>query len=299
MTGRGLASLVVKRAPARVLKAAGQAGSGLAPGQFEAIVSVFGNKDSYGDVMMTGSFAGTLADWKASGNPIPVIWSHDWMDPESHIGWVLDSREVAAGEIKADSPPGLWVLAQNDIEANPRAVQVSRLLAGGRVTQFSFAYDELNAGWGMWEGDEAWLVHAVALHEVGPTLLGANRDTMLVGAKGDVGQAARVIIDLARRLKAGSRHSTADLASLNGIHAALMDLGISCDAAAQPDDGKSAPAKAGEVTSDNDRGTNGQGSTDEGADGTADDAGSSNLRTAGDVRASLELAFAEGVGGLD
>jgi len=270
---RALAVGVVKQAKAHVIKAAGQDGSGLKPGQFSAIVSVFGNVDSYGDVMMPGSFLNSLAAWEKSGNPIPVIWSHDWGNPESHIGWVLEAEEVPAAKFAPDSPPGLWVLGQNDIEHNQRPAQVSRLMAGGRVTQFSFAYDETNAGSGVYQGAENWLVHEVGVHEVGPTLLGANRSTDLIGAK-------RAIIDLASRVKAGSRHSAGDLALLSSIHSALVDLGVPCDAA------KAVPSETSSTKND------GQGSTDGTADATSDGGGASNLRTA-DLMMHLDLALAD------
>src|SRR3954452_22350002 len=69
------------------VKAAGVA-DGLAEGQFVAIVSVFGNEDSMGDIVRPGAFTSTLQDWADSGDPIPVIWSHDWDAPFAHIGTV-------------------------------------------------------------------------------------------------------------------------------------------------------------------------------------------------------------------
>lgn len=212
----------VKVAPAWI-KAAGEQ-NGLAPGQFEAIVSVFGNIDAYGDVMQPGSFRQTISDWAAKGeDPVPVIWSHDWMIPASHIGYLLDWREVPAAEFSAKSPAGLWVRGQLDHDANPAmsyAPQVNRLMLGRRVTQFSFAYDEIKGGPITHEGQDAWGVEEVAVHEVGPTLLGANRDTDLLAAK-------RTILDLGA--KVGARHSADDAKTLGEIHAGLVKLGVCSD----------------------------------------------------------------------
>lgn len=36
-------------------------------GQFEALVAVFNNIDSYGDVILKGAFADTLTEWGESG----------------------------------------------------------------------------------------------------------------------------------------------------------------------------------------------------------------------------------------
>lgn len=156
------------------VKAAGTE-DGLEPGQFEAIVSVFNNVDSYGDVVVPGAFADTLKAWAEKGDPIPVIWSHQWSDPESHIGEVLAIEE---------RPEGLWVKAQIDLDDDsPRAKKVNRLLKGRRVTQFSFAYDEVESGPGKRDDRDVWELRKLDIHEVGPCLIGVNRDTELLAAK--------------------------------------------------------------------------------------------------------------------
>ena len=155
-------------------------------GEFEAIVSVFGNVDSYGDIVEPGAFAESLSAWKSSGNPIPVIWSHQWGDPDSHIGEVLDAAELLPGDaklpeaIKANG--GLWIKGRVDM-GEPRAAKVHRLLKGRRVTQFSFAYDINDAAQETVEGVSAYHLRKLHVLEVGPTLIGANRATDLVSAK--------------------------------------------------------------------------------------------------------------------
>lgn len=162
--------MLTKAAPVRV-KAGEQ--DGLAEGQFEAIVSVFGNVDSYGDVVMKGAFADDLLEWAKSGNPIPVLWSHMSADPDYHIGEVLEAKET---------DEGLWVRGQLDLDA-PKATQVYRLLKGRRVTQFSFAYDILDAGWGKRDDQDVYELRKLKVYEVGPTLIGANQETRLIGVK--------------------------------------------------------------------------------------------------------------------
>lgn len=164
------------------VKAAGVA-DGLEEGQFRALVSVFDNEDTYGDVVRPGAFAQTLLEWAAKGDSIPVIWSHQWSDPFAHIGRVIEAKETAEG---------LEVLGQiddlADDDENPTARQVYRLLKGRRVTQFSFAYDVPNGG-GAWVKDDNhrwggyYELRQVDLHEVGPCLLGVNRETELLAAK--------------------------------------------------------------------------------------------------------------------
>lgn len=163
----------IKQYAAQV-KAAGEA-AGLDAGQFEAIVAVFGNVDSYGDRIIPGAFKDTLAEWAAKGDPIPVLWSHRSQDPESHIGYVLEAEE---------RPEGLWVKAQLDTEPGDDIAQkVYRLLKGRRVTQFSFAYDVQEAAEVIENGDYIFELRKLKLYEVGPTLIGANQETDLLGVK--------------------------------------------------------------------------------------------------------------------
>jgi len=172
------------------IKAAGEA-DGLDAGQFEAIVSVFGNVDWYGDKVLPGAFKDTLADWAQRGDPIPVVWSHRYDDPEYHIGVVTEAEE---------RDEGLWIKAQLDLDEDaPKARQVYRLLKGRRVTQFSFSYDVEDGGPAKAAGEDAtddaaddvYELRKLRLYEVGPTLIGANPATELLGVKG--AKAGRVL----------------------------------------------------------------------------------------------------------
>jgi HK97 family phage prohead protease len=139
-------------------------------GTFEAIVSVFGNVDYAGDRVVKGAFAKSLANWASSGDPIPVIWSHQWQDPEMHIGGVLETEE---------RDEGLWVKAQLDVADDPVAAKVWRLLSTRRVREFSFAYDVYDEK----QQNGANELLEIDVIEVGPTLKGMNPDTLLLEAK--------------------------------------------------------------------------------------------------------------------
>ncbi|OZE98088.1 HK97 family phage prohead protease [Rhodococcoides fascians] len=201
------------------VKAAGSA-DGLKDGQVLAVVSVFGNVDSYGDVVMPGAFDEDLKAWKESGDPIPAIWSHDWRDPFSHIGTVLEASETEKG---------LETLYQIDLENNPKAEQVYRLLKGRRVTQSSFAYDILDAGWVEREDKETGKKYEVFelrklhLFEVGPTLVGANQETELIEVKS---------AELARHFKTGRVLSQTNFDSLQKAYDSIGAV----LASATPDD---------------------------------------------------------------
>lgn len=181
----------------------------LEEGVFEAIVSVFGNVDSYGDRVVKGAFADTLAEWEASGDPIPVYWSHRMDDPDFNIGHVLEAKET---------DEGLWVKAQIDLEGS-KAAQVYRLLKGRRVTQFSFAYDieayqivkDADAD------DSVWELTQLKLYEVGPTPIGANQETELLTVKAAGHHASH----LAAGIKAGRVLSAKNEGEIRAAHEAL------------------------------------------------------------------------------
>lgn len=146
-----------------------------ADGTATALVSVFGNVDLGGDRVMPGAFTRTLSEWQTKGDPIPVIWSHDWDNPESFVGWADPSQ------IK-ETDAGLVVPMQFDLD-RPRAEQVHHLLKSRRVTQFSFGYfvreyDDVDDP----EYGKVRELKSVDLFEVGPTLLGMNPETELLAA---------------------------------------------------------------------------------------------------------------------
>lgn len=215
--------MFTKSAPVLV-KAVGEA-DGLSDGVFEAIVSVFGNVDSYGDRVIEGAFKDTLADWDASGNPIPVYWSHRMDDPDYNIGHVLEAKELSPGDaLLPDSLKdlgGLWVKVQLDIEdgSSSKSRQVYRLLKGRRVTQFSFAYDiEDYAIVKTAEDAEAvWELRKLRLYEVGPTPIGANQETELLDVKAAGYRAER----LTAEMKAGRVLSAKNEDELRKAHEAI------------------------------------------------------------------------------
>jgi HK97 family phage prohead protease len=149
-------------------------------GRFEAIVSVFGNVDAIGDRVVEGAFAKSIERWRASGAPIPILWSHDWGNPHAHIG-SADPAEVA-------EVPGKGLLVPGTIDLdNPFAAQVYRLMSQRRVKEFSFGYEvkrEKRAKDGANELLELDII------EAGPTLKGMNPATELVAIKSALEDAA-------------------------------------------------------------------------------------------------------------
>lgn len=153
------------------IKAAGP-DDGLEDGQFRGYASVFGNVDSYGDIVVKGAFASTLEVWKASGDPIPLLWGHDMNDPFSNIGSV-DAVE---------DDHGLLVQGTFDLE-NPKAAQVYRLVKGRRVGDMSFAYDVIDSGQVEVDGEKYNELRELRLYEASIVPIGANQETEILAVK--------------------------------------------------------------------------------------------------------------------
>lgn len=141
-------------------------------GLFAALVSVFGTKDRLGDRMVKGAFTDTLERWRASGKMIPVVWSHDHLDPTSYIG------EVDPNDVR-ETEKGLVVAGRLDL-AEPKAARIFTLLKRGLVRNWSFAYNATKAK--MNKAGER-IISEVELFEVGPTLVGAHGGTATLALK--------------------------------------------------------------------------------------------------------------------
>ena len=172
-------------------------GDGEGDGSFEAVVAVFGNVDYQGDRIVPGAFADTLAEWKSSGEPIPVIFTHRWDDLNAHIGEVVEVEELLPGSPKLPKSlqpfGGLYVKGVLDIDEDMNARKIYKMLKRRRIKEWSFAYDIMAERPGE---DGANELVKLALIEVGPTLKGANSLTTTVGVKaGESGAKAYVELD--------------------------------------------------------------------------------------------------------
>lgn len=168
-------SMQVKSFPAEMQVKAATKNDG-SPGEFTAVVSVFGNVDLAGDRILPGAFASSLKRYADSGRSIPIVWNHDWNAAESFIGKTISAEET---------PEGLVVKGQFfDTE---RAQQVRRLLAERVVSEFSFAYDVVDE---QKAADGANELRELHILEAGPTLKGANPATRLIEAKAEAAAVA-------------------------------------------------------------------------------------------------------------
>jgi hypothetical protein len=189
----------------------GPGGTGeAADGTYEALVAMFGNYDSHGDRIANGFFEESLKSPAEGGRGFPpVVWSHDWMTPP--IGASEEAREVnreEAEELAGKKLPenitgGLFkrdrlFVAEGEDSPVARQVWTAMRNVGGDglpvLREFSFGYKTTRATWEdvdpdtlppelQWTGGEMRVLEKGLLFETGPTLVGSNPATELLGVK--------------------------------------------------------------------------------------------------------------------
>jgi uncharacterized protein len=97
-------------------------------GIFEGFGSVFGNVDSYKEVVAAGAFAESLAGWKSAGRLPPVLWQHRSGEP---IGPFLEMEE---------QPIGLRVKGQLLVDDVQRAKEARALMKAKAVNGLSIGF---------------------------------------------------------------------------------------------------------------------------------------------------------------
>jgi HK97 family phage prohead protease len=88
-------------------------------GTFEGYGAVFGNVDSYGEMVMPGAFSASLVEGGRKGRPVRLLWQHD-----------------------SDRPIGTWT----DIAEDKKGLYVKGKLLVGEVAQANEAHALLKAG---------------------------------------------------------------------------------------------------------------------------------------------------------
>ncbi|WJF91995.1 HK97 family phage prohead protease [Paraburkholderia bonniea] len=104
-------------------------------GQFSGYGSVFGNVDSYGEVVTSGAFAKSLEDLAASGRALPILWQHDSYTPIGSWSGLKEDGRGLFGE------GDLW------LEDAPNAKIAYRGMKARAITGLSIGYYVLDASY--------------------------------------------------------------------------------------------------------------------------------------------------------
>jgi HK97 family phage prohead protease len=152
-----------------------------AQGMVECFVAGIGNKDSVGDVLISGAFAKSLQRRKPR-----VVWGHNWNDP---IGKVLEIYEVAPGDRRLPSKMlnagigGLYARVQFNLNSEKGREAFANVAFFGQEQEWSIGYKTLDAIFD--PNMQANVLKEVELYEVSPVLHGANQLTGTISVKSD------------------------------------------------------------------------------------------------------------------
>lgn len=106
-------------------------------GEFEGYGSVFGNADSYGDIVAPGAFSKSLAEHNANGTMPALLWQHRSDEP---VGVWMEMTEDAKG---------LKCKGRLLIDDDPLAKRAHAHLKAGSISGLSIGYVPT-----VWERDE-------------------------------------------------------------------------------------------------------------------------------------------------
>ena len=152
-----------------------------AQGIVECFVAAIGNKDSVGDIIVTGAFDASLK----RRNP-RVVWGHDWNSP---IGKVLEIYEVRPGDSRLPGKMrnagvgGLFARVQFNLKSERGRQAFTDIVFFGGDQEWSIGYKTLDSIYD--SSKQANILREVELYEVSPVLHGANQLTATISIKAD------------------------------------------------------------------------------------------------------------------
>jgi HK97 family phage prohead protease len=159
----------------------GQINIDSAQGIVECFVAAIGNKDSVGDVIVSGAFTESLKRRKPR-----VVWGHNWNDP---IGKVLEIYEVPANDpriptkMRMAGVGGLYSRVQFNLATEKGREAFASVAFFGHEQEWSIGYKTLQATFD--PTMQANVLREVELYEVSPVLHGANQLTATLSVKSD------------------------------------------------------------------------------------------------------------------
>lgn len=131
-------------------------------GQIEAVFSTFGVVDRDGDIVEVGAIA--------DGQPVPMVWSHDW------------SRIVGKGVTRVDSERAVFDGAFFTQTAAGRDAYET-VKAMGELQEYSWGFRILDADFVQRDEEYVRVIKRAELFEVSPVLVGAGRGTGTLSLK--------------------------------------------------------------------------------------------------------------------
>lgn len=222
------------------------------------IAAVFGNIDSYGDRVMPGAFAKTIAE---GARRCRHLWNHSYEHPPTAS--IVELREVSRGELPpevlAKSPDATGgLVVKREYYDTELSNWILAAIDKGDINEMSFAYDTVQAVTKTEpdpnDPEKSVEVHELTelrLYDTSDVLWGCNWATVANGAKGILGRNISIGV-LAEQLtafhadvKAGRRNASGDQKLIELIHDTAIDLGAVCNTGTEDNDDATDPKRSG------------------------------------------------------
>lgn len=144
-------------------------------GRFKGYASVFGGVDDYGDTVLPGAFANSIAQAAADGRLIPLLWQHNRSEP---IGKPVSIKE---------DDRGLAYEGQLFVDFDPLAKRAAGHIQEGSVGGMSIGYRNVRTNIVEEDGAVvAWELAEVDLREVSVVTMPADLEARIDEIKGIV-----------------------------------------------------------------------------------------------------------------
>jgi hypothetical protein len=174
-------------------------------GSFSGLLSVYGNTDSYDDIVLPGAFSATLNE---KGNQRPLLWQHNADNP---IGTLT----------LKDTPAGLYATGQLLLSI-PQGQIAYELLKANVLTGMSIGYT-VPAGGSSYSREGKRLLSEIDLFEGSLVTFPANDSARIDSVKAS--EAAGAVIAALRginaRVKAGRVFSASNESTLRDVHTSI------------------------------------------------------------------------------
>lgn len=157
----------------------------LEEGVISGYASVFGNVDSYGDIVVKGAFSRSIEKIRRTGKVISVFYGHNMADPRANIGRVIELRE---------DDRGLFFKAQLDLSDGTYGRLVYAQLKDGRLDSLSFGFSVIDGA----NTEAGYELRELELYEISVVPIPANQEALITEVKAGRAISAKNM-DLIRR----------------------------------------------------------------------------------------------------
>ena len=126
--------------------------TGSKSGELEGYISVFGNVDQGGDVVLPGAFKKTFAYWSRARTPLPLVADHQ-LSTEGVIGSVTQMAE-----------DGVGAKIHALFSSVPKAQDIRTKMLEGHIGGMSFTYEPVDHSMGTKDGMHVRYLKEVRLY---------------------------------------------------------------------------------------------------------------------------------------